>query len=151
MWVRKAFSVFFGFVLTCGVFLPAAHANEWDQMTELSFNQPVEVPHAILPAGIYWFVLASGPGNRNIVKVFSSNWSKLYTTFITVPADRVESTGVTEITFAERPANKPEAILKWYYPGCLTGHEFLYRTRREKEFAHDIQLDAAVQTLRIRP
>lgn len=95
----------------------------------------------VLPAGTYWFILASGPDNQNVVDVYSQDWSKLYASLITVPTTRAKSTGRTEVTFAERPSKQPEALLKWYYPGRLTGHEFLYRARREREFAHDVHQD----------
>ncbi|HEY1679846.1 MAG TPA: hypothetical protein VGG04_19170 [Candidatus Sulfotelmatobacter sp.] len=147
MSVRKIISIFFGLVLACGVLLPAARADEWSQRTEVSFNQPIALPHVTLPAGTYWFVLASG-SNRNVVEIYNQDWSKLFTTSITVPTERAQSTNRTEIVFAERPSSQPEAILKWYYPGRLTGHEFLYRARRESAFTRDVKQDAVALKIR---
>ncbi|MFZ0731333.1 MAG: hypothetical protein WAM79_03305 [Candidatus Sulfotelmatobacter sp.] len=148
--MRRALSVAFGLILACGVLLPAAHADEWNQRTELSFNQPVALPHVTLPAGTYWFVLANGPANRNIVEVFSKNWNNEYATLLTVPAIRPESTNRTELTFAERPSAEPQALLKWYYPGRLTGHEFLYRARQEKRFSRDPKINEVAPSLKVR-
>ncbi len=142
---RKFISVFVGLIFMFAVFLPSAHAGTWNQMTKLTFNHPVEIPHATLPAGTYWFVLADDPANRDMVDIYSANWSKLYAIVETVPTERMRSTSHTELTFAERPANKPEALLKWYYPGRLTGHEFIYSSRHEKEFARDAKQDAGVK------
>ncbi|MGB8065856.1 MAG: hypothetical protein WCF26_28485 [Candidatus Sulfotelmatobacter sp.] len=150
MWVQKIGSIFFGLILTFVVFLPSAHAGTWNQMTRLKFNHPVEIPHATLPAGTYWFVLADSPANRDLVEIYSANWSKRYAALETVPTERTRSTSHTELTFAERPANKPEALLKWYYPGQLTGHEFIYSSRHEKEFARDAKEETGVKPLNTR-
>lgn len=144
MLVRKITAIFFGLFLACGVLLPAAHADMWDQATKLTFNQPVDLPHISLPAGTYWFILKRGPTSRDIVEVFNSDRSKLYATLITVPTLRAQSTSRTEITFVERPSNQPEAILKWYYPGRFTGHEFLYSARHEEQFARDVKQNELV-------
>lgn len=148
--MRKAMSILFGMILACGVFLPAAHASEWNQETEITFSQPVQIPHRVLPAGTYWFVLARSQANRNVVRVFSHDWSRLYATTITIPTERASSTSRTEITFAERPSNKPEALLKWYYPGRLTGHEFLYRIGQEHEFTRDRHINTIAPHLKVR-
>ena len=149
--MRNLFCLVVGVALACMGFLPAAAADDWNQMTKLSFSQPIEIPGSVLPAGTYWFVLEDSPTERNIVQVFSADWSKECATLLTVPSYRSESTDVTEVEFAERPHDKPEALLTWYYPGRLTGHEFLYSSRHEKEFASDIKQDVDARELKVRP
>jgi hypothetical protein len=134
-------------VLACAILLPAANADEENQMTKLSFSEPVEIPGQVLPAGTYWFVLLNSASNRNIVQIFSGDWSKVEATLETVPTDRQQPTDETEIQFAERPYQKPEAILKWYYPGLRTGHEFLYSSKHEKEFAREATRDVLTETM----
>jgi hypothetical protein len=56
-----------------------------------------------------------------------------------MPTERQEPTDDTAITFAEQSGGNPEALLKWFYPGRLTGHEFAYSNRQEKELAQDKQ------------
>lgn len=151
MLVRRFLSTALGLILACAMLPLAAHADDYNQSTKLHFNEPVELPHhTILPAGSYWFVLASTQGDRNVVEIFNGNWSKLYATLLTVPTLRDVSTSQPQVTFAERPANKPEALLKWYYPGRVTGHEFLYGPRHEREFAHDQQIDTTTTSLKSR-
>ncbi len=134
----KGIAIIFCCALACVIFLPNANASEWDQMTNLTFNQPVEIPGKVLPAGSYWFVLTQDTSDRNVVQIFNKNWTKLDATLLTAPTIRKESTNRTEVKFAERPHDKPEAMLKWFYPGRLTGHEFLYASsKREKEFTRD--------------
>ncbi|MGA9967807.1 MAG: hypothetical protein WBQ10_21600 [Terriglobales bacterium] len=145
--IRGASKIVLCFILICVVFLPAARADDWDQMTKFTFNQPVEIPGGVLPAGTYWFVLQNNHSDRNIVLVFSTDWSKLDAILMTVPIERRQSTNDTQIEFAERPYEKPEALLKWYYPDRLTGHEFLYSLRNEREFAHDGKQDVLAEPL----
>ncbi len=137
MRLRNLLALFLGVALAFMLFQPAARADQWNQMTELKFNQPVELPHVVLPAGSYWFVLENSPSSRDVVDVFSHNWKHEYATFFTVPTTRPDSTDQTVLIFAERPHDQPEALLKWYYPGRLTGHEFLYSPRHERRFARD--------------
>ena len=87
----------------------------------------------MLPAGTYWFAVVDDDSFRNLVQVYSADWSVLYATLLTVPSDRNESSGETTLTFAERSYSKPQAILTWFYPGEETGHEFIYPKNEEKE------------------
>ena len=139
--VHKILAILFYCVMACAVLLPMANADAQDQLTKFTFSQPVEIPGQVLPAGTYWFSLVRDDSDRNIVQIFSADWSKIYATVLTINAERPEATGETEIKFAERPHDKPEALLKWYYPGRLIGHEFLYSNRHEKEFSRDAKQD----------
>src|ERR1700740_3371631 len=98
---RKAF-ITAGLVLASLIMLPVAHADEWDQASQLTFSQSVQIPGRVLPAGTYWFVLADTVGNRNIIQVFNSDRSTLYATVQTISAERPQPTDRTTITFAER-------------------------------------------------
>ena len=134
---KKMFFAFFTLVLMFAVMLPVARADAWDQATELTFSQPVEIPGQILPAGSYWFVLLNDSGIRDIVQVFNADRNKLYATLITTPSSRIDPTDDTVISFAERPSGQPEAIMTWFYPGELTGHEFRYSGQEDRELASD--------------
>ena len=132
---RKAISIL-GLLLAFVIILPAARADEYDQASQLTFSQPVQIPGRVLPAGTYWFVLADASiANRNIIHIFNSDRSTLYATVITVTADRTQPYDHTALTFAERDSMRPGAILTWFYPGRKTGHEFVYPAQDEKELA----------------
>ncbi|MGA8490223.1 MAG: hypothetical protein WB711_07360 [Terriglobales bacterium] len=147
---RNVLAIIFCFILACAVFMPAAQADDWDQMTKLKFSEPVEIPGGILPAGSYWFVLQNNLSDRNIVQIFSADWKKLEATLITASTQRWDVSNETQIEFAERPHDKPEALLKWYYPDRITGHEFIYSARHENEFARDTKQDVDAQPLLLR-
>lgn len=143
--IARACGVVFILGLAAAVLVPAAGANQANQMTKMTFSQPVEIPGRVLPAGSYWFVVADSLSGRNIVEILSGDRSQLDATLLTVPSYRQEATGHTEIEFAERPHTRPEALMKWYYPGRLTGHEFLYPKKEEQEFAGDRKQDVMAQ------
>jgi len=132
--------IIIGLIIAFAAFFEvAAHADEFNQSTTLTFSQPVQIPGQLLPAGTYLFKLANSDSDRDMVQIFSSDQTHLYATFQTIPTERQIPTDDTSITFAEQSGGEPEVLLKWFYPGSLTGHEFVYSKQREKELAQDRQ------------
>ncbi len=125
-----AFSLFFEL---------AAHADESDQATTITFSEPIQIPGQVLPAGSYLFKLANSDSDRNIVQVFNADRTVLYATLQTIATERQEPTGHTVVALAEQGAGQPDVLLKWFYPGRETGNEFLYPRQKEKELAQDKQ------------
>ncbi len=116
----------------------AAHADEWDLTTKLTFSEPIQIPGKVLPAGTYLFKLAN-TNDRHMVQVFNSDGMVLYATLMAIPTERPNPSGESVITFAEQGAGKPDALLKWFYPGRTTGNEFIYPKQEEKQLAQDKQ------------
>lgn len=133
------FALLIGFVIASVLFLEvAAHADEADQSTKLTFSKPVEIPGQILPAGTYLFKVDTD--NLNLVRIFNRDGTRLYSTLLTVATERPEATGDTVVVFAEsEAAGKPEALVKWFYPGRTTGTEFVYSNHEEQQLAQDRQ------------
>jgi hypothetical protein len=119
------------------IFELAAHADEGNQLTKLTFSQPVQVPGQVLPAGTYEFVLANSPASMDIVHIFNADGTKLVATIQTISAERGRDADGTSVTFAQRPDGQPIALVSWFYPGTETGHEFLYPKQVETELAQD--------------
>ncbi len=117
----------------------AAHADEFDQSTTITFSQPIEIPGQVLLAGTYLLKLADSNSNQNIVQVFNADRTVLYATLQTIATERQEPSGHTVVALAKQGAGQPDALLKWFYPGRETGNEFLYPTQKEKELAQDRQ------------
>jgi len=124
-----------GLLLASVFILPAARADEWNQATKLTFNQSVQIPGRVLPAGTYWFILVDSPSDRNIVRIFNSDRSTLYATILTVNGERLEPIDHTALTFAERASMPSNAIVTWFYPGDNSGHEFVYSKSEQRELA----------------
>lgn len=101
-------------------------ADDWNQATRLTFNEPVEVPGQVLPAGTYWFILADKDSDRNIVQIWNVDRKHLVTTISAIPDYRQTAPEKTIINFEERPSGQPEAIQSWFYPGNKLGLEFVY-------------------------
>jgi hypothetical protein len=131
---RKAIGIL-GLLLAFAIILPVAYAAETDQATKLTFNQSIQIPGRVLPAGTYWFILADSTSDRNIVRIFNSDRSTLYATVLTINAQRPEPTDHTALTFAERESMPSNALVTWFYPGRTTGHEFVYSKSEQQELA----------------
>jgi Protein of unknown function (DUF2911) len=139
MKMHKAYIIVGLIIAFTAFFELAAHADESDQATTITFNQPIQIPGQILPAGTYSIKLLNSSSDRNIVQISNSDQTHLYATLQTVATERQDPYGDTTITLAEQGAGKPDALLKWFYPGNVTGHEFLYSDQTEKELAQDTQ------------
>ena len=105
---------------------PTAKADEWDKKTVITFNEPVEIPGMVLPAGTYVMRLLDSQSDRDIVEFFNKDQTRLYDTVLAIPDYRIDPTSHTVITFQERSAGSPQAIKAWFYPGDLYGEEFIY-------------------------
>ena len=141
MRINKLYIVL-GMLLAFGVFFElAAHADEANEATTITFSAPIHIPGRVLPAGTYLFQRAD-PDNVNLVRIFNADRSVLYATLQTIPTERVNPTGHTAISLAEPQSGAP-VLVKWFYPGRLTGHEFVYPKTEEQEIAqakHEVLL-----------
>jgi hypothetical protein len=127
-------------VLLLGVtLLPGAQADTWDKKTVVTFSQSVEVPGKILPAGSYTFKLLDSPSDRHIVQIFDADGTHLITTILAINNYRLQPTGDTVMMFSERPADSPDALRAWFYPGDNFGQEFVYPKHRAFELAQRIK------------
>jgi hypothetical protein len=112
----------------------AAHADEANEATTITISAPVQIPGRMLPAGTYLFQ-QTGFDDPNLIQIFNADRSVLYATVETVSVERTNPTAHTAITLAEPESGNP-TLVKWFYPGRLTGHEFLYSEEQEQEIAH---------------
>lgn len=119
--IRSASAILFCLAVTCAAFLPSAQAEDWIQKTKLKFDQPIEIPGAVLPAGTYWFALQDGPFDHNLVRIFSADWSKIEATVWTVPIYRQQSIDDTEIEFCGASTSKAESAAELVLPWSLHG------------------------------
>ncbi len=129
------FFVLAGLVIASTLFSEGtARADEMNQSTKITFSAPVEIPGQVLPAGTYLFKLADS-NNMNLIRVFNVDGTRLYATLETVSAERMTSNGNTVITLADPADGRPAALVKWFYPGRTTGHEFIYSKQESQQLA----------------
>jgi hypothetical protein len=126
-----------GLLLAFLIVLPAARADVANQATKVRFDQPVQIPGRVLPAGTYWFILPQDASQHFLVRIFGSDRTTLYATLFTIGAERPQPADHSVFTFAERGPAQPQTIVTWFYPGDATGHEFLYPKQLQKELAKD--------------
>ena len=121
-----------GLVIAFGLFFElAAHADETNESIKFTFSAPVQIPGQVLPAGTYLFE-RTDLADLNVIQIFNADRTVLYSTLETIPTDRAEPTGDTAITLAEPQTGNP-ALVKWFYPGRETGHEFVYSKQEEQQ------------------
>jgi thiol:disulfide interchange protein len=121
--------------------LPTAHADTYNKKTIITFSQDVEIPGKILPAGTYTFKLLDSAADRHIVQIYDADGSHLITTVLAINDYRLKPTGETVIKFSERPADSPEALRAWFYPGDNFGQEFVYPRERALQLAQTNKSD----------
>src|SRR5580658_5543597 len=107
-------------------FAPGARADEWNKLTTMTVNEPIQVPNQVLPAGTYVIKLLDSQSDRHIVQIFNADQSHLFTTILAIPNYRIQPTGKTVFTFWETPPGQPKALRAWFYPGDNFGQEFAY-------------------------
>jgi hypothetical protein len=114
-------------LISLGAYIvPKADAGDWDEKSILTFDQPVELPGIVLPAGAYIFKLIESPADRNIVRVLSADEHTVLATINAIPKLRYEAPENTLIVYEDRPAGSPRALKEWFYPDRRVGHEFVY-------------------------
>jgi hypothetical protein len=138
MRINKLYIVL-GLVIAFGVFFEfAAHADEMNESTKITFSAPVQIPGQVLPAGTYLFEQADPNADLNVIQIFNADRTVLYATLETISTERAEPTGDTAITLAEPETGNP-VLVKWFYPGRDTGHEFVYPNQEEQQIAQSKQ------------
>jgi len=87
-----------------------------------TFEQPIEIPGLVLPAGTYAFV----EQGKSLVQVWDKDQRKLYATLITNAAEQVQFEERREFEFEKRSSDSPPELKSWFLGSGLIGHEFIY-------------------------
>jgi LPXTG-motif cell wall-anchored protein len=135
MKIVKTILAVLALALLGATFAPGAWADEWSKKTVMTFDQPIEIPGQILPAGTYTFALVESHSDRNIVRIFKADGTTVVATILAINNYRLHSTDNTSVKFAERSGDNPEALKAWFYPGDNFGQEFVYPRQRAAQLA----------------
>jgi hypothetical protein len=106
---------------------PAAAAEPY----KLTFSTTVRIPGAILPAGTYLFI----PLGTRVIQVLDADHTTVYSTFLTVPRYRLESTPQNVVVFEEVATAMAPPLKIWFPPYNLSGFEFVYKTAAAEQLA----------------
>jgi hypothetical protein len=146
---RKAFGRILGAVLALVLVsvVPGIRADDVDEAIQITFQRPVRIPNRVLPAGTYLFrsVASLSDDYYGVVRIYNADGSVIYGTFQTKYAQRPDSTVATQLNLAQ-PTSKQQllTLLSWFYPGSLTGHEFVYSHQQASRIAEEHQITLMV-------
>jgi len=135
---NKSAAVIISCFVVALVFLapPLTHGDEWNLATRFTVNQPFQVPGMVLePNTRYVIRLYDSPAERHVVQVYNDDQSKLLTMFMGISDERMQAADKTVFTFIETAPGHPLPIKEWFYPGRLTGLEFIYPKDQAMEIA----------------
>lgn len=85
----------------------------------------------MLAAGTYLF--KPGESDETVVQIFNADRTRLYATLQTIAAERSITDEDLVITVAAPDSSNPNFLVKWFYPGSLVGHEFVYCGEQQPE------------------
>jgi len=134
---KKAAIVVCCFIFTLVLVAPAVvHSDEWNLRTRFTVNHPFEVPGMVLqPDTRYVIRLYDSPAERHVVQLYNNDETKLLTTFMAVSDERSEPADNTVFTFVETEPGYPLPMKEWFYPGRISGLEFIYPKDQAMEIA----------------
>jgi len=105
-----------------------ARADEWDKKTVVTFDQDVQIPGQVLPAGTYVFKLFGSNSDRYIVQVWTEGESQLVATLVTAGDSYPNPSGkayfVLDVTGTEE--GYPPVVSSWFFAGSDEGRDFIY-------------------------
>lgn len=146
---RKIFMMLAAFGIGVLAIAPTVRADQANEATRLVFNQPVEVPRTtVLPAGTYWFKVGNVSSlDQNVVRIYNSDQTRLIATLQTIPTTRTLKTTRGELVFADQPNGDPVALLIWFYPGRITGHQFIYSPTHHSQLMAETRIEVYPNTV----
>jgi hypothetical protein len=99
-------------------------ADDWDQKTAFTINQPVSIPgHVVLPAGSY--VIKRLEAAAPVVQILNSTETRVFATLMPVPDFVQHPSDKLTFTFQEMPEGSPAILRTWHYSGSQVGYEFV--------------------------
>ena len=99
-------------------------ADDWDQKTLFTINQPVEIPgHVVLPAGSY--IIKRLEATTPVVQILNRTETRVFATLMPVSDFVQHPSDKSTFTFQEMPEGSPVVLRSWHYPGSQIGYEFV--------------------------
>ena len=123
-------------LLAFSIVLPNVRADEWNQATLFTFNQPVQIPGQVLPAGTYLFELVNN-FNHEIVRISNADRTNVIALIQAQPSTQKGFAGKAAIVLAERGPSEPAAVVAWSYAGRSEGHQLVYPKQLQEKVAKE--------------
>jgi len=105
-----------------------AKADDWDKKTIVTFEQDVEIPGQVLPAGTYVFKLFRSSSDRFTVQVWDGSEFQLLATLITIGDSYPNPSGKAYFVLDTSGTDEgnPPAVVSWFFAGSDEGRDFIY-------------------------
>ena len=105
-----------------------AKADDWDKKTIVTFDQDVQIPGQVLPAGTYVFKLFRSSSDRFTVQVWDGSEFQLLATLITIGDSYPNPSGKAYFVLDTSGTDEgyPPAVVSWFFPGSDEGRDFIY-------------------------
>jgi len=97
----------------------------------LTFSVPVQVPRAVLPAGMYVFRRVS-PG---VMQVLDPRGSHIYATFPIAPVTKTGVERMGEVRFQRIRDDMPIRLIAWYPPDGIGFHPLYSKSEKAPLYA----------------
>ena len=103
-------------------------ADDGDKKTIVTFDQDVEIPGQVLPAGTYVFKLFRSNADRFLVQVWDGNESQLLATLTTIGDSYPNPSGQAYfvLDLSATDEGYPPAVVSWFFAGTDEGRDFIY-------------------------
>ena len=98
----------------------SARAEGLASGTSVTFEQPIEIPGKVLPAGTYSFFQ-----DGSIVRIWDKD-DRLLATLLTNSAEQQQFEPRQEFEFDSHADGSPLALKAWFFDSGMLGHEFIY-------------------------
>ena len=107
---------------------PRAKADDWDKKTIVTFDQDVQIPGQVLPAGTYVFKLFRSSSDRFTVQVWDGSEFQLLATLITIGDSYPNPSGKAYFVLDTSGTDEgyPPAVVSWFFAGSDEGRDFIY-------------------------
>jgi hypothetical protein len=107
---------------------PATKADDFDKKTIVTFDQDVEIPGQVLPAGTYVFKLMRSGSDRFVVQVWTAHEADLVTTLMTNADSQPNPSGHAYVVLDMTGTDEgyPPAVVGWFFGGGDEGRDFTY-------------------------
>jgi len=107
---------------------PRAKADDRDKKTIVTFDQDVQIPGQVLPAGTYVFKLFRSSSDRFTVQVWEGSEFQLLATLITIGDSYPNPSGKAYFVLDTSGTDEgyPPAVVSWFFAGSDEGRDFIY-------------------------
>ncbi|HLH30742.1 MAG TPA: hypothetical protein VKY31_06035 [Terriglobia bacterium] len=110
----------------------AAAANDWNRLTTVVFDEPVQVPGHVLQPGVYVFKLAELSGEHNVVQIWNADQTFLYATVMGFPEYVARGPADNQFVLEKNEGNAPKTLKTWFQAGNPCGERFVYPQKGAK-------------------